>query len=233
MLQAQTIRAVAFDLDGTLIDTMPDLVAATNSMLRILGTRELPEAKVKELVGDGVERLVHRAVTASIGGSPSENADLATIPCGGGETPLVVFRRVYSQELFKRSRVYPGVMPTLHALRRSGKRLCCITNKNSLFALPLLEAARLSEWLAFTLCADREEDRKPNPAMLLEACSRLAVAPAEMMYVGDSYVDIQAARAAGCGIVAVSYGYGKPRRPDDLAPDALIDTFTALPLGVT
>jgi phosphoglycolate phosphatase len=116
----------------------------------------------------------------------------------------------------------------LRSLADAQISLCCITNKDSAFADPLLKEAGLSEFFACTLCADRAEDRKPSPNMLLAACSRLGIAPAEMLYVGDSSMDIKAARAAGSPVIAVSYGYGKEHAADDVRADGLIDDLTEL-----
>jgi phosphoglycolate phosphatase len=210
---AERIRAVAFDLDGTLIDTMGDLAAAVNLMLSMLGARELPEPRVRALVGNGVEQLVVRALNESVGNTSTHSAQRSAA--------LALFRRLYGQGLFKRSKVYPGAVQALRSLTEAGISVCCITNKDSVFAEPLLEQAGLSGFLAFTLCADRAEDRKPSPNMLLAACSRLGIAPAEMLYVGDSSMDIAAARAAGSPVIAVSYGYGKDHT--DGAGDVLAD----------
>jgi phosphoglycolate phosphatase len=214
------IRAAAFDLDGTLIDTMADLSAAVNLMLSMLGARELPEPRVRQLVGNGVDQLVLRALTESLGGLPSHTAQRSAA--------LALFRRLYGQGLFKRSEVYPGVTEGLRSLADAGISLCCITNKDSVFAEPLLQQAQLSGLLAFTLCADRAEDRKPSPNLLLAACSRFGIAPADMLYVGDSSMDIAAARAAGCPVVAVSYGYGKEHADAKIEPDGFVDTLTEL-----
>src|ERR1700761_43911 len=218
----ETIRAVAFDLDGTLIDTMGDLAASVNQMLSLLGAKELPEARVRALVGNGVETLVQRALNESVGNSATHAAQRSAA--------LALFRRVYGQGLFKHSKVYPGVVDTLRALSEAGLALCCITNKDSAFAEPLLRAAGLSEFLSFTLCADRAEDRNPSPNMLLAACSRLGITPAEMLYVGDSSMDIAAARAAGSPVIAVSYGYGKDHAggPGDVQPDGRVDDMTEI-----
>ena len=105
--------------------------------------------------------------------------------------------------------------------------LCCITNKDSAFAEPLLQQAGLAPYLVFTLCADRPEDRKPSPKLLLAACSRLGIAPAQMLYVGDSSVDIAAARAAGCPVVAVNYGYDSGQAAAE-QPDARLERLTDL-----
>ena len=218
----ERISAVAFDLDGTLIDTMGDLAASVNLMLGMLGAKELPEARVRALVGNGVETLVQRALNESVGSSATHAAQRSAA--------LTLFRRLYGHGLFKHSKVYPGVLDTLRALSEAGLALCCITNKDSAFSEPLLRAAGLSEFLSFTLCADRAEDRKPSPNMLLAACSRLGITPAEMLYVGDSSMDIAAARAAGSPVIAVSYGYGKDHAGGaaDVQPDGRVDDITEI-----
>jgi phosphoglycolate phosphatase len=221
MLQpGEKFKAAAFDLDGTLIDTMPDLAAAVNLMLSTLGAKELPDARVRALVGNGVDQLVLRALTESLADLPTRAAQRSAANA--------LFRRLYSQRLFNHSRVYPGVERTLQALTDAGVNLCCITNKDSMFAVPLLEAAGLQPFFSFTLCADREEDRKPKPDMLLAACSRLGITPAELLYVGDSKIDIAAARAAGCQVVAVTYGYDKDIAAAQTRADGIIDTITEL-----
>jgi len=195
----ERIRAAAFDLDGTLVDTTRDLAAALNLTLSMLGTRELAEARIRQLIGQGIEQLVLRALAESLGGHPSHAAQRSAA--------LALFRRLYAQGLFRESRVFPGVAEGLRSLAAAGIALCCITNKHSDFSEPLLRAAGLAHFFAFTLCADRAEDRKPSPNLLLAACSRFGIAPAQMLYVGDSAPDIAAARAAGCPVIAVSYGY--------------------------
>ena len=216
----ERIRAIAFDLDGTLIDTMPDLAAAINLMLGMLGARTLAEERIAALVGNGVEALVKGALRESLGESATEPPR--------GAAALEMFRRQYRQNLFKHSRVYPGVTTAMQAFARMGLALCCITNKSSEFTLPLLETARLSDRFAFTLCADRPEDRKPSPNMLLAACARFGILPAEMLYVGDSGLDVAAARAAGCPVVAVTYGYGNERPWQDRRPDGVAGKLTDL-----
>ncbi len=216
-LKVESIRAVAFDLDGTLIDTLPDLTAAVNAMLAGLGARSLPEARVRQLIGDGADQLVARALAESVGTCAPDDAQRAAA--------IDLFFRFYAEHLFVQSRVYPDAVATLRALDDASMSLCCITNKASRFALPLLELAGLRSFLDFTLCADRTEERKPSPVLLLEACRRLAIAPEAMLYVGDSHTDVMSARAAGCGTVTVTYGYHKPGALERHAPDA---TVTAL-----
>jgi phosphoglycolate phosphatase len=216
----ERVRAAAFDLDGTLIDTMGDLSAAVNLMLGMLGATELPEPRVRALVGNGVDQLVLRALTESLGNRTTHSAQRSAA--------LALFRRLYGQGLFKHSKVYPGVVQALRSLADAGIALCCITNKDSMFAEPLLQEAGLGGFFAFTLCADRPEDRKPSPNMLLAACSRLGIAPAEMLYVGDTSMDIAAARAAGCPVIAVSYGYGKDHSNSEARADGFVDRLTDL-----
>lgn len=210
------IEAVAFDLDGTLIDTAPDLAAAANSMLRILGGGPLPESRVAALIGDGVDAFVARVLEESGGASQ--------VYATRSSWARVLFRNLYEQELFARGRVFPGVEAALQALEIAELPLCCVTNKESRFALPLLDAAGLRERLLVTACADLPENRKPSPTMLLATCRQLGVDPANLLYVGDSPSDVAAARAAGCHVVAVTYGYGRydalaAARPDGILGD--------------
>jgi phosphoglycolate phosphatase len=216
----ERIRAVAFDLDGTLIDTMADLAAALNLTLTMLGAPEIPEPRVRALVGNGVEQLVLRGLAESLAGRPTHPAQRSAA--------LTLFRRLYTQRLFTRSQVFPGAAQALQSLMHSGVSLCCITNKDSAFAEPLLRQAGLAQYFVFTLCADRPEDRKPSPRLLLAACSRFGIAPAQMLYVGDSSMDIAAARAAGCPVVAVSYGYDSAHAAAEQQPDACVGNLTDL-----
>lgn len=211
----ERIRAAAFDLDGTLVDTAPDLGAAVNLMLTTLGHARLPAHRIPALIGDGIDRFLTRALTESLGAAPPHAALTAA---------AALFGRLYGERLFEHSRVYPGVTAALSALESAGIALCCVTNKHSTFAIPLLEAAQLRKHFAFTLCADRVENRKPSPALLLAACANLAVTPAEMLYVGDSHSDIAAAEAAGCRVLVVDYGYdqGRPLDLDEVGPDRII-----------
>jgi phosphoglycolate phosphatase len=208
------IEAVAFDLDGTLIDTAPDMAAAANMMLAILGGRPVPEDRIPALIGAGIAAFVARVLAESRG-------KLVRDP-GLHVAATTLFAGLYEQRLFERSRVYDGVRETLDALEHAAVPSCCITNKASRFALPLLEAARLSDGIRLTLCADRSHDRKPSPNLLLAACARLGIKPGQLLYVGDSPADIGAARAAGCRVVAVNYGYNPHATLVEQRPDAIV-----------
>ena len=215
---AERYRAIAFDLDGTLVDTAPDIASAANAMLVRLGYPPLPSAHVVALIGRGIDRLVTDALACSTGRA----AEPATL-----SRATALFRDCYGERLFVQSRVYPGVIDALDELATRGVRTCCVTNKASAFSLRLLDAAALSSRLLFTLGADRPEDRKPAPKLLLAACQRLAVTPRELLYIGDSRIDVDAARAAGCAVAVVDYGY-HDMAPSELEADAIVGSLTQL-----
>jgi phosphoglycolate phosphatase len=206
------VDAVAFDLDGTLVDTAPDLGAAANMMLIILGGRPLPETQVPSLIGAGIDEFVKRVLLLS-GVTPDHPLQ---------STAAMLFRNLYGQRVFERSRIYPGVANTLRALRERKRSLYCVTNKESKFALALLEFAGLRDCFASVLCADLPEQRKPSPNLLYAACAHAGIEPEKMLCVGDSRADIEAAHAAGCPVVAVDYGYHRDQPLADLQPDAIV-----------
>ena len=214
------LRAVGFDLDGTLVDTAPDLAAAMNGVLAALGARTLPYERIRAMIGGGIEHLVARALRASLGAEMAAEALQADA--------LARFRVTYGARLYEDSRLYPGVLETLRSLAAEGLALGCVTNKHSAFSVPLLRAVGLEGVLGFTLCADRFEDRKPQPNLLLAACRLLGVPPRAMLYVGDSQRDVQAAHAAGCRSALVTYGYGRSEEPAGPAADILVDRLEEL-----
>lgn len=208
----ECIEAVSFDLDGTLVDTAPDMAAAANMMLVILGSRPLAEERFPAMIGGGIDEFVRRVLAQScIAADPAVEVMAATL-----------FRNLYGQRVFERSRTYPGVVPTLRILRASGRALCCVTNKEKKFATPLLQKAGLSGFFSSVLCADRHEDRKPSPNLLRAACTLACVEPEKMLCVGDSRADIIAAHTAGCRVVAVNYGYHHDQPLHELRPDGIV-----------
>jgi len=228
-IESKQTRAVGFDLDGTIVDTLPDLCAAVNAALGMLGAPVLSEASVKALVGDGAEQLLARAVLASESELAAPGADVGP---GKLDAAMELFFDFYREHLFVHSRLYPDTVRTLRALTEGGIAVCCVTNKASRFALPLLELAGLSPFFRFVLCADRTEDRKPSPRMLLEACRRLEVAPHEFLYVGDAHTDVMSAHAAGCVAAAVTFGYHRQGAFERVRPDGMFDTLAAVATSV-
>jgi len=213
------IGLVAFDLDGTLIDSAPDIAAAANAMLAQLGSGALEVARVRGMIGDGIEALVRSALAVS--GTDVSRA-------GGQAHALRLFREHYSRHIFDQSRLYPGVLEALGELRRRALRLACITNKAQDLTASLLERAGLTQSLEFWLSPSSAEERKPSPRLLQVALQRVGLPPGELLYVGDSRSDLLAARAAGCRIALTTQGYHQGAPLADLGPDALIGPLTDL-----
>jgi phosphoglycolate phosphatase len=188
-------------------------------MLTMLGAHALPEPRIRALIGDGIDQLVRRALTESLGRPP------AHAHCTAAQ---LLFGKLYGQHLFERSRTYPDAPRALQALSDAGLALACATNKEARFAYPLLAASGLEPFFLFTLCADRVEDRKPSPNMLLAVCRHLNVAPSELLYVGDAHTDLLAARAAGCRAAAVAYGYHHGPALEEFRPDAIVTQLMEL-----
>ena len=211
------MRAVAFDLDGTLIDSVPDLAAAANYALVDVGATPIAQEAIAAMVGGGIEVLVERALTRAFSTRPTADLHGRALAC---------FREYYAEHLYDRSRVFLGVVAALRALREEGLALCCITNKAATFAEPLLAAAGLAPYLDHVFSPELRAERKPAPDLLLRACNALDVRPVELLYVGDSCADVGAARAAGCPVAAVDYGYHQGQLRGEFAPDWLIGSLT-------
>ena len=210
------VSAVLFDLDGTLLDTLPDLHAAVSAMLRDLGRPPLPEAATRNYVGRGIANLVKRVLANSL-----DVADDAAPP---PQDALDSFRRHYASENGRQVRPYPGVLEGLKALKAKGIPLGVITNKAQAFTLPLLELTGLSGYFDVVVSGDLLPRQKPDPMALIWACGRLGVSPAETLFIGDSINDFLAGRAAGCHVFLLPYGYNEGRDVQELAGDAIVPT---------
>src|SRR4051812_10449014 len=206
-------KAVLIDLDGTLLDTAPDLAAAANRMLVAL---KMPTRSVHEIstyVGKGITRLVERALVGDLEGKP----DAALL-----QRALPLFAAAYDEESGRHSRVFGGVMEGLEKMQSMRQRLACVTNKAERFTLPLLERMGLARYFEAVVCGDQVARGKPDPLPSLTACERLGIAPAEALVIGDSENDVAAARAGGMRIVCVSYGYREGRSIESLGADAIV-----------
>lgn len=209
-----------FDLDGTLVHSAPDLAVALNAMLQELGRSPHPEEQVANWVGHGMARLVKRGLTGKVDGEPA--AELF-------EHALASFKRHYAANLAVRTRPYPGVVDVLDNLSRKNFLLGCVTNKIETFTRPLLDELGLSRYLRVVVGGDTVALRKPHPLPLAHACALAGVQPEQAVMVGDSAADIEAARAAGMPVIAVTYGYNQGRNLHELKPDALVDSLLQLP----
>lgn len=210
------VKAVVIDLDGTLLDTAPDLADAAEAMLAELGRAPVPLDEIKTYIGNGVSRLVKRALTRDMQAEP----DAALLA-----RALAIFERHYGANVSRKSRPFPGVIEGLDALRKAGFRLACITNKAARFTHPLLKDTGLIDYFELILSGDSLPEKKPSPAPLLHACEVFACKPAELLLIGDSLNDAQAARAAGCPVFCVPYGYNRGRPVAELDVDAVVPTL--------
>lgn len=208
------IKAVLIDLDGTLLDTVADLADAANAMLVELGRLTLPQDTIRDFVGKGIPHLVGRCLGYA-GESAAPDASAA----------LAMFWRHYAAVNGRRARIYPGVLEGLQALRRAGLKTACITNKAAAFTVPLLEATGLAPLIDLTVSGDTLAEKKPHPLPFLYVCERFGVAPAEALVIGDSRNDVVGARAAGCPVFCVPYGYSEGEDVRDLGADAIVGTL--------
>lgn len=210
-----SLKAIIFDLDGTLVDSACDLRDAVNVLLAEEGLRQLDLDEVKSMIGDGAAKLVERAVSAT-GGDQSRLSAL-----------VARFLQIYEADATRHTQAYPGVAETLAGLRRLGLPLAVVTNKPYGATIDILEALGLSAYFDAVIGGDTLPERKPHPAPILAALSRLGIAPEAALMVGDNYHDVQAAQAAGVRAVAVTYGYShKPHA--ELGAERLIDTMPEL-----
>lgn len=221
-LPPRRYRAALFDLDGTLVDTAPDLAAAANRMLADLGRASLPDDRIRDFVGKGVMNLVNRCFEASGGGGEEDRA-----------RAHAVFERHYSAGIADRSRPYPGVVDGLEALERAGIAMGCVTNKAGRFTEPLLELTGLRRFFGVVVSGDTVERKKPHPDPMLYAAGKLGASPAETLVVGDSLNDVQSARAAGCAVVVVPYGYREGLSLEDLGADAVVASVEEAARSIT
>jgi phosphoglycolate phosphatase len=187
-------------------------------MLADLGSPPLPFETVAGFIGRGVPNLVRRVL---------ETAHLATRV--DAADAMALFHRHYADTNGRLGTVFPGVEAGLHALRREGYRLACVTNKPQALAAPLLSMTGLAACMDVLVAGDSIAQMKPDPEPLRHACRLLDVDPAQGVLVGDSPVDVEAARSAGMPVCLVRYGYAGPGGPAALGADALIDSLEALP----
>ena len=213
------IRSITIDLDGTLLDTVPDLAAAANAMLRELGRPELPIETIAAFIGRGIPKLVARCL-------PDLDDDAV-------DQAQAVFRRHYAVENGRRSRLFPSVLEGLQAFRAAGLPMAVITNKAAAFTEPLLVATQLNSWFEFAVSGDTLAHKKPHPAQLLHACERMGTVPAENLHIGDSHHDAVAARAAGCPVFIVPYGYNEGEDVQGIDCDAIVASLAEAARRVT
>ncbi len=210
-LNLAALDAAVIDLDGTLVDTQGDFVAALNAMLDELALPGIDAAFVTRTVGQGSKHLVAGAL-AHVGADPARLSNA-----------LACYQRHYGRINGDHSTVYPGAEAGLQQLRKHGLRLACLTNKPTLFAQQLLSKKALGGHFEHIFGGDRFARQKPDPLPLRETCTALRSAPERTLMIGDSRNDAQAARAAGCPVLLVSYGYNHGEPVSAVDADGVID----------
>jgi phosphoglycolate phosphatase len=217
---------ILIDVDGTLVDSVPDLAYCVDEMMRQLGRKPHGERCVRDWVGNGVERLVRRALAGALDGEPNEVDFQRAYP---------IFLELYADNTSKRSVLYPGIREGIEMLRHAGYKLGCVTNKAARFTEPLLKDLGVYDKFSIVISGDTLPSKKPDPAPLLHAAAFFGCRPENALMIGDSVSDVKAARAAGFQIVCMSYGYNhgvdiRQEKPDAVI-DSLVDIFPLLEIA--
>lgn len=213
-------RLVVLDLDGTLVDSVPDLCDAVNTMLQRLGRPAVSEQRLRGWIGNGAAMLVQRALGGEQG---------PAVAAADFDMAFPMFVEAYESNVSARSRLYPGIREGLERLRADGFHLACITNKPSCFTIPLLRDLGVAPFFEQVGCGDQFQHLKPHPEALWKTARHFGLEPGQCLMVGDSVNDVQAARSAGYAIVCVTYGYHNREDVRELEADAYIDSLTQLP----
>jgi len=207
------------DVDGTLVDSVPDLAYCVDQMMLSLDMPVRGEETVRHWVGNGVPRLVERALTGELDGSPSIEAFDKAYP---------IFLDLYAQNSSVRSTLYEGVMEGLDYLKSKDYLLGCVTNKAEQFTLPLLQSLGIIDYFGIVISGDTLEKKKPDPLPLIHGANFFNIKSNECLMLGDSVSDVKAARAASFQIICMSYGYNHGNNIADENPDLVIDSMAQL-----
>jgi len=216
------VAAIAFDLDGTLLDTVHDLAASTNALLAELGYAPLPLDAVRVLIGKGIPTLLRRAL-AKASDVPVDAIDDATLA-----DALMRYHRHYSASLGRETQAFPGMREGLDRLRDMGFPLAVITNKAQRYVRPHLEQAGIAGYFSLIVGGDTLATRKPSAEPLLHVAQAFRIAPAQLLMIGDSGNDVDAARAAGCPVLVLPYGYNEGLPVQSLDADGIVPSLAAV-----
>ncbi len=218
-MSIQKPEMILIDVDGTLVDSVPDLAYCVDEMMKQLEMPLHGEAKVREWVGNGVERLCRRALIGQLDGEPDDALFDRAYP---------IFIDLYAENTSKRSCLYSGVEEGLDYLQAQGYKLGCVTNKAAQFTHPLLKDLGIFDRFDIVISGDTLAKKKPDPLPLLHGAEHFGVKPENALMLGDSVSDVKAARAAGFQIICMSYGYNHGVDIRDANPDAVIDSMVEL-----
>jgi len=222
------VDAAIVDLDGTMVDTIGDFAEAIARMLADLQLPALDAALIEHMVGKGTEHLLRSVLAHVLAQAGHPQAALPAAVASLLPTALARYEQHYLAINGQHSALYAGVLEGLQALRAGGLRLACVTNKPLAFTRPLLAAKGLQGLFEQVFGGDSFATKKPDPLPLLKTCESLGTTPARTLMLGDSSNDAQAARAAGCPVVLVTYGYNHGQSVEAVGADALIDSIAQL-----
>ena len=212
-------KLIMIDVDGTLVDSVPDLAYCIDEMMQKLGLQKWGEVKVRHWVGNGIPKLVERALTGELEGRPIKEVFDIAYP---------IFLDLYEDNTAERSYLYDGVREGLDYLKSQGYQLGCVTNKSEQFTHPLLKVLGIFNDFKIIISGDTLAKRKPDPMPLLYCAEHFNLKPEECLLLGDSVSDVKAARAAGIDIICMSYGYNHGNDIEDENPDLVIDSMSQL-----
>ncbi|NVD05457.1 phosphoglycolate phosphatase [Vibrio sp. JPW-9-11-11] len=215
------IKLIAFDLDGTLLDSVPDLAIAADQAAQALGYPAVSEQQVRDYVGNGADVLIGRSLSRSLTVDPSLSPELLT-------KARQLFDDYYEQSGHKLSHLYPAVKETLAELHQAGFTLALVTNKPSKFVPDVLAKHGIDQYFSDVIGGDTFAEKKPNPMALNWLLEKHDCQPSEMLMVGDSSNDIKAAKNAGCRSFGLTYGYNHGEPIADSQPDFVADSIAEL-----
>lgn len=207
------------DVDGTLVDSVPDLAFCIDETLKALGKTPRGEAQVRHWVGNGVPKLVERSLTGELEGTVNKVDFDKAYP---------IFLELYAKNTSVRSCLYDGVKEGLDYMKAQGYTLGCVTNKAEQFTLPILKDLGIFDYFGIVVSGDTLAKKKPDPLPLLHSAEFFNIAPEDSMMLGDSVSDVKASRAAGFEIICMSYGYNHGNDIRDTNPDLVIDSMAEL-----
>jgi phosphoglycolate phosphatase len=213
---AAVIKAAIIDLDGTMLDTVPDFELALNGMRAEFGLAPITQDVIVPMVGKGSEKLIRDVLALDYG---PERIDAVF------DAAMAAYQRHYLAINGERSRLFDGVLEGLEALRGLGLRLACVTNKPIAFTTPLLAQKGLASYFELVYGGDSLPKKKPDPLPLLQVCSDFDLAPGQVVAIGDSSNDAEAARAAGCFVLTVPYGYNHGRPVQTIDSDGIVNSL--------
>ncbi len=219
MAHFTNIRALAFDLDGTLIDSAPGLTSAVDAALEALNLPAAGIERVSTWIGNGADVLIERALTWALGHQPS--GDLI-------RDARVLLDKHYARSVENGSKLFPQVKEGLAALAAKGLPMAIVTNKPTPFIAPLLQSLGIDSYFSLIIGGDDVAAKKPHPAPLFMVLGKFGLLPSELLFIGDSRNDIQAAQAAGTPCVGLTYGYNYGEPIASSHPDIVLDHFNDL-----